>query len=134
MKEADFVRDLRKNFLGVMHKNHGSRFGTAGLPDLEGCFKSHAVVIEAKIGYLDKRGFVRLKSPLTNIQKHWLLQYHNHGADALLAIYLENEKRIIFFAWREPWCLHVDGACIKIDFLRPEFVEKKVWFWKKLFA
>ena len=100
MKEADFVRLLLKNLNGVFHRNHGSRFGTAGLPDIEGCNRNftsqlgQCVVIEAKIGRWTSDGRLRLKSPLTQLQQNWLLKYDRQGALSLLAVYVENEESI----------------------------------------
>lgn len=136
MLESNFVRLLLKNLRGCFHRNHGGAYGTAGLPDLEGCYRigkdcseaiGRSVVIEAKIGHLGRNGQVRLKNKLTTIQKHWLREYHNEGALSLLAVYLEDVKKIIFFCWREPWWLHIDNAFTEIDFLKPKFIADKVW-------
>jgi len=127
MKEADFVRMLKKNLRGCFHRNHGGPYGTAGLPDLEGCYLSRAYLIEAKIGHLGRNDRVVLKNKLTETQKHWLREYYNNGAISLLAVYLEDAKKTIFFSWREPWWLHVDSALTEIDFLEPKFVTSKVW-------
>lgn len=112
MKEADFVRLLLKNLNGVFHRNHGSRFGTAGLPDIEGCidgdtvFRAWACIIEAKIGRFLKDGSISLKSPVTNLQCDWLQRYQRQGALSLLAVYMENAENrknvAVFFIdeWR----------------------------------
>lgn len=105
MKEADFVRSLLKNMNGAFHRNHGSRYGTAGLPDIEGCYRGESIVIECKIGVRNaKTGFVSLASPLTAIQLSWLERYANAGMEergkSLIAVLLNKSKQIIFFNLR----------------------------------
>ena len=125
MKESAIITKLRKNFIGVIHKNHGSPYGTAGLPDLEGCLSKQSVVIEVKVGHIGRNDRVVLKSPVTKIQEHWLSEYKFYGALALVAVYLEDQKKIIFFS--APWNLHIENAFTDIDFLNEEFVKKEVW-------
>jgi len=96
MKEADFVRLLLKNLKGIFHRNHGGRFGVAGLPDIEGCFSGRSVIIECKMG--NQRGDrIRPKTPITNLQRWWLEAYYSEGAFAFVAIYLEDSKKFVLF-------------------------------------
>lgn len=135
MKESVVVTKIRKNFLGIIHKNHGSPFGIAGLPDLEGCLSGNVLepgyirgqscVIEVKVGHIGRNDRVVLKSPVTKIQEHWLGEYDFYGALALVAVYLEDRKKIIFF--HAPWDLHIENAFTDIGFLNEKFVKKEVW-------
>ena len=98
MKESAIVTRIRKNFIGVIHKNHGSAYGTAGLPDLEGCSQyGESFILEVKVGSLGRSGQINLKSPLTKIQRFWLERYRDCNAKTFVAVYLENKKQIIFF-------------------------------------
>jgi hypothetical protein len=99
MKESEFVRLLLKNLKGVFHRNHGSEYGTAGLPDIEGCSEDgKSIVIECKIGKRTRKG-ISLRSPLTKLQAHWLQRYLKNGASAYVAVYLDSERRILFFLY-----------------------------------
>lgn len=97
MKESDFVRRLMKNLKGVCHRNHGSAFGTAGLPDIEGCIKKQSYALELKIGKLKSNNEISLKTPYTSIQNNWLVNYDKEGAFSFLVIYLDNIKKVVFF-------------------------------------
>ena len=66
-----------------------------------------------------------LRSPLTAIQGHWLQQYHEAGALALVAVYLEGYKKIMFFS--SPWNFQTENAIRCVPFLKKEFVEKSIW-------
>lgn len=135
MKEADFVRLLKDNFLGTCHRNHGGRYGTNGLPDFEGCHRSETVIIEAKRGHIGRGDQVILQREFTTLQKSWLRDYYNDGAQSFLGVFLEDEKKIIFFSagmflarsLSEDWDLHLGNAFTEIDFLDVDFVNLKVW-------
>jgi hypothetical protein len=138
MKESVIITKLRKNFIGVIHKNHGSAYGTAGLPDLEGCLgcwsnnefgiqsmAGRCFVCEVKVGHIGRNDRVVLNSPLTEIQGYWLGEYYKSGAMALLAVYLEDQKKIAFFS--SPWNFCIDNALRDIPFMKEEFVKKSIW-------
>lgn len=99
MKESKFVKTLmeKKNLKGICHRNHGSAYGTAGLPDIEGCIRKQTYVLEAKIGKLKSNNEISLKTPYTSIQNYWLVEYDKEGAFSFLVIYLENIKKAGFF-------------------------------------
>ncbi len=133
MKESDFVRLLKDHFLGPCHRNHGGRYGTNGLFDFEGCYKSRTVAIEAKRGHIGRGGQVVLEREFTALQKTWLREYHLEGAIALLGVHLDDVKKIIFFSAGDnldelsgPWDLYLDKAVSEIHFLDQDFVNRKV--------
>lgn len=129
MRESKFVSLLKKNLKGVFHKNHGSAYGTAGLPDLEGCLPGgKSIVIEAKMGKLKSNGEISLRSPLTTIQKFWLSEYHKYGAVSIVVVYLENIHKIVFLPY--PFELYKHQRLTDINFLTTflssEIIESKV--------
>lgn len=126
MKESDFVRLLLKNLNGVFHRNHGGRFGTAGLPDIEGCIDGNSTIIEAKIGRFLKDGNISLKSPLTKLQCEWLLRYRCQGAIPLMAIYLENvetRKNIAIFFGSE-WIRKMEDSSYQPHHIKSSVFDK----------
>lgn len=82
----DYVKELsRKGEPIVAINQHGSAYGSRGVPDIIMCIKGFFVAVELKVG----------DNEPTALQNHWLEKITDAGGDANVCYNMDDFKRII---------------------------------------
>lgn len=105
MNEAQLTLKIRKRlkaeYGGVWKKIHGSRFQSAGLPDIVGCLKGQFYAIEVKMPGKE----------LTPLQRLTLQEFEDEGAITGVAFSVEDALEIVKEGRRQ---VYIDSETVRI--------------------